>query len=120
MPVPINSLFWILVDQPVVDIYTAPPAPPPLAPASASSDTAARRLPSGAFIGIILAVVVAVIINALVFLKTKKLTAANSWGRMWCNFALVFGPLVWLVYWCKVGRKARKAEESKNAQHLMA
>jgi hypothetical protein len=137
-PVPINSLFCILVDQPVVDIYTAAPAPStsapataapttaapttaapttlPSAPSSVSSDTTARLLPPGAIAGIVIVILVAVFIHALFFMRTKSLSIGNNRGRLWFNAALACGPVVWLMWWCK----HRSASDTGAAQHLMA
>jgi hypothetical protein len=101
VPVPINSLFCILVDQPVVDIYSAALAPPtPSAPSSESSDTAAARLlPPGAIAGIVIVVLVAAFLHALFFMRTKSLSIGNNRGRLWFSAALACGPVVWLMWW---------------------
>ncbi len=55
-------------------------------------------LPSSTLVVIITCVVVAHVILACIFIRTKRLKTADA--KPWILVVMIFGPIAWLLWWC--------------------
>ena len=106
--------FWVVAQTAV--------SPPPSStaalsspPSTTTSNINSFALSAGALAAIIICVILAHLINALIFCRTKKLSVTDH--SKWILAALISGLFIWLIWWLIRWQNSR-SESLKEMDHV--